>query len=371
MSSFFTKLKDKFLSLFKKKAVYVNGKKLSKKTGIANENGAASLIYKIVVFTILVFYSLLIVYLLYWAFINSIKSFEQFSFDAMGLPSKDKITNFYMNNPNNPYGWIVLDERLASHAAALNFGNYKMTLKYLSVNKTIGYFSIWSSQPLVATTGGDADLWKLTLNTLYNAGVCSGTQVIVSYTTAYITAKYRFKFSNFVYMWAIIIMGIPIIGSTASMVDFLQDFGLYSNYLGLLLMRTSYAGMYYLVFYAFFEGLPDSYIEAAEVDGASQLSTYIRVVLPLGIKTLLTVTLIQFVGSWNDYSTSFIYMPTIPTLAYSIYELAHSGKSDPLFTAATVHKMAGCLTLISPLLLLFIVAKDKLMGNVSAGGLKG
>ncbi len=368
MSNFFNNLKDKFCNLFKRDG---KAKKIKKSSGVANENGAVSVIYKIIVFSFLVLYALIIVYLLYWAFINSIKSFEQFSFDVMGLPSKETITNFYMNNPNNPNGWIVLDERLASYDKALRFGNYVDTVKHIFVNKTIGYFTIWSSESFTVSTNGEAGFLQLTLNTLYYAGFCSGAQVLISYATAYMTAKYRFKFSNIMYMFAIIIMGIPIIGSTASMVDLLQDFGLYSTYLGMFMMRASYGGTYYLVFYAFFEGLPDSYVEAAEVDGASQMAIFIRIILPLGIKTLLTVTLIQFVATWNDYSMSFIYMPTIPTLAYSIYDLAHSNKTHPTFTAATVHKMAGCLTLISPLLVLFIFAKDKLMGNVSAGGIKG
>ena len=67
---------------------------------------------------------------------------------------------------------------------------------------------------------------------------------------------------------------------------------------------------------------------------------------------------------------SYIYMPTVPTLAFGIYEIAHLAYKHPHLDGI-VYKIAGCMILVVPITLLFIVAKDKLMGNISAGGLKG
>ena len=151
-----------------------------------------------------------------------------------------------------------------------------------------------------------------------------------------------------------------------------MDLNLYSSHLGMLIMRANMNGMYFLVFYAFFEGLPDSYMEAAEIDGAGQFSIFTKIVIPLGIKMVLTVTLLLFVQNWNDYSINFIYMPTVPTMSYVLYKLVHDNAFFSQVADKTVPtKFAACFILVAPIIILFIIFKDKMMGNISAGGLKG
>ena len=359
---------DKFLNLFKKKEKGV--KKMNTKTGIAAENSAVSTVYKVVVFIVLVVYALMMFFFLYWAIINSFKSYDQFTYDPMGLPSAGTIEAFLTATVNKRFLKDTIEYNLLEHAKAIKFGNFVAVFKHLRIEEEIGYFTFFSDKAVrIATPANGVGIWGLIGNTLFYSVICSVAQIFVSYSTAYLTAKYRFKFSTIVYSWAVVIMGIPIIGSQTSMITTLQNFGLYSTYLGMIFMSASYAGMYYLVFVAFFEGLPDSYVEAAEVDGSSQFATFIRVIIPLGIKTILTVSLIMAVGRWNDYTMSFLYMPTIPTLAYSIYNVVHEGNA--FFPGQVTAQLAGCLITITPLLILFVFAKDKLMGNVSAGGLKG
>ena len=337
----------------------------SKNTSVKSDSSVISLIFKIVVSIFLTLYAIVLLYLLFWAFINSMKAYSQFDFNAMGLPSKKAIEKFY---ETNPLGWVILPERLAEFEEAIRFGNYKKIFNFLRVEKRVGYFS-WFSGDKAVQSYANAGFIKLSINTLLYAGFTTFAHVFVCYSTAYITAKYKFKWSGVMYGFVVFSIGVPLIGSQPAMVNTLQKFNLFSNWVGLFCMTATYGGMYYLVFFAFFESLPDSYIEAAEIDGASQLSVFFKIIIPLGIKTILTITLILFVSKWNDYSTAYIYTPTIPTLAFSVYELVH--KSNAMFSAHEVHKMAGTLVLTIPLLILFVFLKDKIMGNVSAGGLKG
>ena len=134
-------------------------------------------------------------------------------------------------------------------------------------------------------------------------------------------------------------------------------------------MKFHFGGMYFLVFYAYFKGLPDTYAEAAEIDGASQFRVLVMIIMPLAIKIMSTVFMILFVQLWNDYRTALIYMPTHPTLAYAVYHVAIYTNKGAFATIPA--KTASCITLAVPILILFIFFKDKIMGNVTLGGIKG
>jgi ABC-type glycerol-3-phosphate transport system permease component len=89
--------------------------------------------------------------------------------------------------------------------------------------------------------------------------------------------------------------------------------------------------------------------------------------LPLVANVFSTIMLINFIGLWNDYQTPLLFLPSHPTLAYGIYELSNSylqGLNNvPM-------RMAGCIVMVLPILALFLAFKNKLMNNVSMGGIK-
>lgn len=307
--------------------------------------------FKAIIMLILIVYTISIFFVVFWGLLNSLKSLDDFYSQTLSFPKLG-----------------VMPVEAEDYYEALKFGNYVTVFKEFTYTKEVSYFTMFSDVPVGIRT--DANIFTMLFNTLYSAGFCSILGVLINYIVAYLAAKYKFKFSAVLYGYVIATMSIPLVGTTPAMIDMLQKLGFFSSYGGLLAMKAGWGGMYFLVFYAFFEGLPDSYTEAAEIDGASQLNILIRIIMPLGVKMIGTIGLIIFVANWNDYNTSFVYMPAIPTLAFGIYNLAHKAASKPLFQGL-VYKVAGCMILVLPILILFILAKDKIMGNISAGGLKG
>ena len=83
--------------------------------------------------------------------------------------------------------------------------------------------------------------------------------------------------------------------------------------------------------------------------------------------TCNTIMLIKFIEFWNDYQTPVLFMPTHPTLAYGVFTMSHSTdqklSNDPA-------RLASCMILAIPLLILFIAFRNKILGNVSMGGVK-
>lgn len=294
--------------------------------------------------TILVLYTLSLILTLLWGLLTSLKSHIDFE--------------IYGNLINIPsLKW--------SETEFLKFGNYTKIFKDFKITSSVDYFV--GNTP-VGRESTDT-IGTMLLNTLVYAGLVAILRTVVPAVMAYMCAKYRCKMSDFLNALVVIVMTIPIVGNYPSMISTLRALNLFDTYFGLMIMNFGFGGMYFLVFYAYFSGLSDTYAEAAEIDGASQFRILTMIIMPLAIKIMSTVFMILFVQRWNDYRTALIYMPTHPTLAYGVYYLSiGTNKGTFAFVPA---KTASCMMLAIPILVLFIACKDKIMGNVTIGGIKG
>ena len=88
---------------------------------------------------------------------------------------------------------------------------------------------------------------------------------------------------------------------------------------------------------------------------------------PLILPTISTLALLAFIGFWNDYQTPMIYMPDIPTIAYGLFVYQFS--TDNLISSVPL-QLTGCMIVSIPVMIIFVVFRNKLIMNVSLGGLK-
>ena len=186
--------------------------------------------------------------------------------------------------------------------------------------------------------------------------------------TAYLCAKYDYKLSGVLIAVYTLMMCMPIVGSAPFELTFLRNVGLYDSIWGNYIQKMTGGGMYFFVYLAFFKGLSDTYREAASIDGASEGRIMLSVYFPLALKIISTVFLIQFVALWNDYQTPLLYLPTHPTIGYAVYYISYES-FNPEFYHTPV-QVAGLMLLALPIIVLFVVFKERLMGDISLGGIK-
>lgn len=212
-------------------------------------------------------------------------------------------------------------------------------------------------------------LFEMLINSVIYAGGCAVMATIVPALTAYLIAKYKQKFNTVIYTTVIVAMVLPIVGSLPSEIQVAKALGLYNTRFGVLVLKSTYLGMYFLIFHGTFKGLSDEYIEAARIDGAGQFSIMLRVVFPLVRTTIFAVILLNFINYWNEYQTPLIYMSDYPTAAVGLFKAVYmpgdSGRTDQPI------QMAGCMILFIPIFAIFIAFKDIFMGNLTVGGIKG
>ena len=191
-------------------------------------------------------------------------------------------------------------------------------------------------------------------------------QAFVTATVAYCTAKYKSVASSIIRNVVLVTLIIPIVGSLPSTIDFLTRLHLYDNIIGIFLMRISFCNTYYLIFYAAFSRLSWEYAESAFMDGASHLRVYFSIMLPL-VKTLVaTVFIIFFIYSWNDYQTPYMLLPSMPTAALGLFHFFQNINIENI-----PEKMAGGVLVFLPVFIVFVLFRNKIMGDLTEGGIKG
>ena len=204
--------------------------------------------------------------------------------------------------------------------------------------------------------------------TFLYAVCCSFVNIAVVCVTAYITARYNFQICKIIDSIVIVAMILPIVGSMASELRIMRALGFYNSLPGMMVMKANFlGGTNFLIFNATFKNMPRDFSEAAQIDGASNLTVMLKVMLPLAKTMFFTLWLLMFIQFWNDYQTPLLYFPEKPTLSYGLYRftVATNGAGKELSI-----RIAACFILMLPILIIFLFTSEKLIGNVSMGGLK-
>ena len=163
-------------------------------------------------------------------------------------------------------------------------------------------------------------------------------------------------------------MTIPVIGTTAAMLKMLNFVGVYNTPLLPVFIGFSGFGFNYLVLRGFFSNLSWSYAESVFVDGGGDLTVFFKIMLPQAFPCLLTLFLMSFITTWNDYQTLLLYMPDYPSLSSGLYLVERSLTRDPLGYPTYY---AGLVISIIPIIVIFSIFSDTIMANFTVGGLKG
>ncbi len=284
--------------------------------------------FKIVSFVVLALYVLSMVSMLLWALNTSLKSPDDYYDNILGFPKPVRFSN---------YGKVF-----QSFVAISEGPNSLQEPVYMEV---------------------------MLLYTILYAGIAGLFAAVTPMVAAYATAKYDFKFNKVIHGIVIITMILPIVGSYPSELDLLMKLGLYDTIWGTWLQKASFITMYFLVFYASFKGISKEYSEAAYIDGVSEFRLMTDIMIPLAKNVFFTIYLIMFITLWNDYQAPALYIPSYPTLSYGVYYVCVRDNRG-IFTYIPGH-MTVCILVALPIIALFLAFKDKLLGNLTMGGVKG
>lgn len=263
------------------------------------------------------------------------------------------------------YGWILMTA-FKSQFAWLedSFG--------WPVEWTFDNFSLAFQNLRVVVFSGNQQkevfLEGLLLNSFIYLVGCGIVATIAPCVMAYATSKFNFAFNKVIDGIVIVTMILPIIGALPSEIAMTKALGFYGTFWGMFFMKFTFLGANYLYFKSAFRGVPDDYAEAAKIDGASQFRVMLQIMMPMVSNIFFLILLLQMIGFWGDWQTPMIYLPEYPTVAYSLYNIQFANES-PLNSPPV--QMAACVLASLPTLVVFVLFKNKIMGGLAFGGLKG
>ncbi|WP_082543373.1 carbohydrate ABC transporter permease [Sphingomonas sp. Leaf339] len=204
------------------------------------------------------------------------------------------------------------------------------------------------------------------LNSLGIAAVSTVLGLLLTVPAGYAFAKLRFRGRERLLQWLIASLVVP--GQVAMLPLFLifKELGLVNSYAGVIL--PGLAGIFAILFVRQATlAIPDEMIDAARIDGASEVRIFVSIVLPLLTPIVVTLALFMFLGSWNDFLWPLIVLADqhLYTLPVAVAAIAreHAADGELMMAAAVVTTM--------PVLLLFLALQRYYLTGLLGGSVKG
>lgn len=213
---------------------------------------------------------------------------------------------------------------------------------------------------------GRPQVVRWVLNSFGVAAIVTVLTTLLCAMASYAMAKLKFRYSKAMYIYFLIGLMVPGEATIVSLFVLANKLGMIDTYWGLIL--PSLAGsMNIIIMTSFLRGIPDDLIEAARIDGAGELSTFVNVVLPLARTVMVTVSIFTFIGNWNSYLWPYLCamsedMFTLPVGIPTFISQFSVDKTVPM----TVNMIASI-----PILVFFIIFEKQIVKGITLAGIKG
>ncbi len=221
------------------------------------------------------------------------------------------------------------------------------------------YVTAWKTQNVSVFFGNSL---------LYSVVSCAGV-LLISAPAAYVLSRWKFRGSQTIRILLVIAMSVPAIMIIMPLYSLAVKWGIKGRILLIVLyifMRVPYTAIYMLDFFA---TLSHDYEEAAAIDGCSANKTFWVIMLPLIQPAIITVTIFNFLSTWNEFFMALIFTsgkemtPVGVGLLQIVNSMKYSGNYGGLFAAVII--------VFLPTFLLYLFMSRRIISGVTAGGVKG
>lgn len=261
----------------------------------------------------MLFFVLIAVGPIVWAFISSFKTYAEINSSALSWPS------------------------------SFNLENYKAAFKFAPIAK---YF----------------------LNSVIIVGCSVLVTVALVAMCSYIISRFEFKCKTLIILLISASLMLPAQAISQPLFAIFQKLGIFDTKLGLIIVYSAMGiPMSFFVMTSYYKTISTALEESAYIDGATFLQTFIHIILPLAKPGLVTIALLQFINTWNEFYfalmlTSGDTARTVP-IALNYYMGTFANNYSALFAAVVMT--------VLPTILVFIVLQRQVMESLTAGAVKG
>ena len=218
------------------------------------------------------------------------------------------------------------------------------------------FVDIWTKIPLALFI---YNTFKLTI-------IVTILQLLTSSFAAYAFAKLRFPYRNALFLAYIATIAMPWQVYMVPQFIMMRGFGL-NNTLTALICLQAFTAFGVFLMRQFYMSIPDELCEAARIDGMSEYGIWWRIMLPLSLPAISTLTIFTFVTTWNDFLGPLIYLTKteVKTIQIGIRMFITQ------YTQEFGLIMAASVVSLIPVLILFLALQRFFVEGIASTGLKG
>jgi multiple sugar transport system permease protein len=250
-----------------------------------------------------------------------------------------------------PFAWMVI--------SSLKLNNQVFTAPVQWIPDPVqwrNYIDIWIK----------ADMVTWVRNTLVVSVAVTFLQVLTGSFAAYGFAKMRFPGRDALFLLYIGTIAVPWQSYMIPQFQMLSGWGL-NNTLWAIMLLQAFGAFGVFLMKQYYESIPASLSEAARIDGLSEYGIWWRIIMPLSVPALASLTIITFVQTWNDYLGPLIYLRERPLWTIQLGLQSFIGE----YNAEHALIMTGSVLSVLPIALIFLFGQRYFIQGIATTGVKG
>ncbi|MGO1234628.1 MAG: carbohydrate ABC transporter permease [Microbacterium gubbeenense] len=251
-----------------------------------------------------------------------------------------------------PFFWMVMSSLKDANSV------FSVPVKWLpEVFVWQNYVDIW--------TRSDIGVWIR--NSLILSVAVTALQVLTGSFAAYGFSRIRFPGRNALFLLYVGTIAVPWQSYMIPQFILLSNAGL-ANTLWSIMLLQAFGAFGVFLMKQFYETVPEELSEAARLDGLSEYGIWWRIMMPLSVPAIASLSLLTFVNTWNDYLGPLIYLrdPELWTLQLGLKNFVSS-----LYDTDYGVLFAGLTISVVPIAIIFLLGQRFFVEGVATSGLKG
>lgn len=193
--------------------------------------------------------------------------------------------------------------------------------------------------------------------------------IVSSTVVAYGFARFRFPFRDTLFLILLGTLMLPFAVLLIPVYIFYNEIGWVNTFWPLILPHYFGSAFFIFICRQFFLGIPQDLIDAAKIDGASEIKIFMRIMIPLARPAIVVIAILSFQNSWNEFLGPLIYLKDndLHTLALGLYYFQGLPGQGGIYN----QQMAATMMMVVPVLIVFFIFQKQFIQGANLSGLKG
>ncbi|MCL2232154.1 MAG: carbohydrate ABC transporter permease [Treponema sp.] len=203
-------------------------------------------------------------------------------------------------------------------------------------------------------------------NTIFVSVTATFLTVAINVMGGYAFAKYTFRFQKVLFAGVLATLMVPLEVIMIPIFRVIVATNLFNNLWGIIIPAAASPTAIFLV-RQYYKGISDEFIEAARIDGASEIGIFLLVMLPMAKPVIAVLCIISFMWRWNDYLWPLLVIFSRNRFTIQLALGNYSGE----FAVDWNSLLAMSSISMIPVIIIFILLQKHIIGGITAGGIKG